>query len=113
MSYDPYAYGSEEPQPLPAETGEARSRVLAPAVCLIIVGVLNLFMAAGPAFYGLGVSNISPEQLEREMEKSNPQALADAKSQGWTMAGLRNILIYGSFSWAAVDFLASFLVIIG
>lgn len=113
MSYDPYAYGSEEPQPLSTQTSEARAKVLAPAVFLIVVGVLNLFMAAGPAFYGVGVSSISPEQLEQEMEKSNPKALADAKSQGWTMAGIRNMLLYGSFAWAAVDFLASFLVIIG
>lgn len=112
MSYDPYAYGADVPPP-PADSSAARSRVTPAAIFLIIVGVLNLFMAAGPAFYGVGASKVTPEELERQMQLSNPQALADAKAQGWTIADIRNWLIYGSFSWAGVDFLASFLVILG
>jgi hypothetical protein len=47
MSYDPYAPDYEVPDseaaPLPADTASARGRVQPPAICLIVVGVLNLF----------------------------------------------------------------------
>lgn len=113
MSYDPYsAYSSDVPPPS-TDTGTARARVLAPAICLIVVGVLNLFMAAAPALYGMGAAKVTPEQLEQEMQKQNPKALQDATSQGWTIADIRNMLIYGSFSVAGLDFLVSFLVILG
>jgi hypothetical protein len=123
MSYDPYSSYADEPRPgVPAdeliqrpvgETERFRGRVLAPAICLIVIGFLNLFMAAAPALYGMGAAKIPPEQLEAEMEKQNPKQLEDAKAQGWTVAEIRNILVYGSFSCAILDFLASFLVILG
>ena len=52
MSYDPYAYGTDAPPPEPgvsdAAPGESRyahQRVQAPAIALIVVGVLNLLVA--------------------------------------------------------------------
>jgi hypothetical protein len=54
MSYDPYAYGSDAPQPDDADdasmpryshTQSIKARVQAPAVCLIVVGILNIFWA--------------------------------------------------------------------
>jgi hypothetical protein len=119
MSYDPFAQGPDVPppeynEPAPAyDPASVRSRVQGPAIALIVVGVLNLFMAAGPGFYGLGAAKITPAQLEQEMQKSNPKALEDAKAQGWSVEDIRQMLVYGSFSWAGVDFLASFLVILG
>jgi hypothetical protein len=119
MSFDPFAPGSDlppeyGPAPMqPASSSDARSRVLAPAVGLIVVGVLNLFLAGGPAFYGFGVSKVPPAQLEEELRKQRPKALEDAEAQGWSVSDMRNLLVYGSFSLAGLDFLASFLVIFG
>lgn len=119
MSFDPFAPGSDLPPdygPAPMQSAgasEARSRVLPPAIGLIVVGVLNFFLAAGPGMYGFAASKIPADQLEAEMERQNPKALADAKAQGWSIEDIRNILVYGSFSLAGLDFLASFLVILG
>src|SRR5262245_27729702 len=113
MSYDPFASGSEVPPeygPDAQPTGDptqARQCVQAPAIALIVVGILNLFLAAGPAFYGFGASQMSPEQLEEAMRQQNPKALQDMKSQGWSISDIRNMLVYGSLLWAGVDFLAS------
>lgn len=119
MSYDPFAPGSElppehGPAPMqPAPASDARSRVLAPAIALIVVGVLNLFLAAAPGIYGFGVSQLSEAQLEAEVRKQNPKALDDAKAQGWSIGDIRKLLVYGSFSVAGLDFLASFIVLLG
>jgi hypothetical protein len=119
MSFDPFAAGSEgqpEHTPSPHPTGDptlARGRVQAPGIALIVVGVLNLFLAVGPGIYGFVYSNMSPEQLEEVVRQQNPKALDDLKTQGYTIAQVRDWLVYGSFSMAAVDFLGSFLVILG
>jgi hypothetical protein len=119
MSFDPFAAGSEVPpehtpaaQPISDPT-QSRQRVQAPAIALIVVGVLNLFLAAGPAFYGFGASKMPPEQLEEAMRQQNPKSLEDMKAQGWTVSDIRNLIVYGAFTMAGVDFLASFLVILG
>jgi hypothetical protein len=118
MSYDPYAAGSDlppesGPTARPGEVNQARQRVQAPAIALIVIGVLNLFLAAGPAFYGIGASSLSADQLEEAMKAQNPKALEDAKAQGWSMTQIRTMLVYGAFAWAGADFLASFLVLLG
>lgn len=119
MSFDPFAAGSElppeySPAPMqPVASSDARSRVLAPAIGLIVVGILNLFLAAVPGFYGLAITKVPEAQLEAQMEKDHPKELADAKAQGWSVRQLIDMVIYGSYSLAAVDFLASFVVILG
>ncbi len=118
MSYDPFAAGSDLPPESvptvqPGDSNQNRKRVQAPAIGLIVVGVLNLFLAAGPAFYGIGASKVPPEQLEKAMKEQNPKALEEAEAQGWNVTQIRNMLVYGSFAFAAADFFASFLVILG
>lgn len=119
MSFDPYASEPEEPsdpryteQPS-RDLTSARQRVQGPAIGLIVIGVLNVFLTAGPAFYGFGVSNMSPAQLEEAMQQQNPKALEDMKKEGYTIEGIRGGFIIGSFSLAVVNFLLSFLVILG
>jgi hypothetical protein len=115
MSYDPYADGTEMP-PASAEQSDARKRVQVPAILLIVVGVLNLFMAAWPAFQAFQMTHIPPEEVEEQMKKQNPQQweqLQQMKKQGYSV---ETILRYAGISfviWAVVDFLASFLVILG
>ncbi len=119
MSFDPFASASDvPPEDGPAATppGEGtaiRQRVQVPAIALIVVGVLNLLLAAGPALYGLGASKMPLEQLEQEMRARNAKAVDDMEAQGWSVSDIRNLIVYGSLSWAGVDFLASFLVILG
>ncbi|MHB1423353.1 MAG: hypothetical protein ACYC3I_09205 [Gemmataceae bacterium] len=111
MSYDPHAYSSDISPP--SKTGEVRNRIMVPAILLIVVGVLNLLLAIGPAFYGFGVSQLTPAQLEQQLQTQNPQQLADLKKAGYTVDQVRTWLLYGFFIWAAVAFLASLLVILG
>ena len=111
MTNDPYAYSSDIPQP--DKTAEVRNRIMVPAIMLIGVGVLNLFLAGGPAFYGFGASQLTPAQLEEQLQTQNPQQLADLKKQGYTVDQVRTWLVNGGFIWAGVDFLASLLVILG
>jgi hypothetical protein len=118
MSYDPYASGSEMPPEYgpvaqPGDANQARKRVQAPAIALIVIGVLNLLLAAGPALYGIGAASLQPAQLEEAMRAQNPKALEDAKAQGLSITQIRNMLVYGSLSLAGADFFASFLVIVG
>ena len=118
MSYDPYAAGSElppEPDPAAQPSGaiRARQRVQAPAISLIVIGILNLLLAAIPAYVGIGVSRVPPEQWEEEMKKQDPKRLEDLQALGWNLTKFRNVFVYGSLALAAADFLASFLVILG
>jgi hypothetical protein len=118
MSYDPYAAGSEPPPEYgpaaqPGASNQARQRVQAPAIALIVIGVLNLLLGAGAAFYGIGLASLQPAQLEEAMRAQNPKALEDLKAQGWTITQIRNMLVYSSLSLAGADFFASFLVILG
>jgi hypothetical protein len=119
MSSDPFAESADLPPEhgdavqLPRDTPYVRQRVQGPAIALIVIGVLNLLMAAGPALYGVGASVMPPEQLEEAMQAQNPKALEDMKAQGWTITQIRDMLVYGSLSLAVADFLASTLVILG
>lgn len=119
MSFDPFAPGSDLPPEYgpvptqPAGASDARGRVLVPAIALIVVGVLNLFLAGGPAVYGLGVSKVPSATLENELRSKNPEQLKELEAQGMSVEDIRSMLIYGSFSLAGLDFLASFLVIFG
>jgi len=119
MSFDPFAQEPGVPQPgydappLPANPAFVRSRVLGPAIALIVVGILNLLMAAVPGYYAVAASWTSADQLEKQMEKDNPKQLADLKAQGWSVEDVRKMIIGGSITCAVVDFLGSFVVLFG
>jgi hypothetical protein len=80
MSFDPYASGPEEPpeyvptaQPA-ADTTFVQQRVQTPAVALIVVGILNLFMAL-VQIAGTVWIIVAPEQIQKMMDdiqKDNP-----------------------------------------
>lgn len=74
MSFDPFASGPEGPPPEhgftaqpPSEPTFARQRVQAPAIALLVVGILNLFPAliqiAGTVWIA-----VAPEQIQKMME---------------------------------------------
>lgn len=118
MSYDQYGDGSDLPPengPVaqPTEVGRAKQRVQAPAISLIVIGILNLLLAAVPALYGVGVSKLPPDELEKAMREQNPKAMEELKARGMSLTNIRNLLVYGSLFWAGADFLASLLVILG
>lgn len=118
MSFDPFAPGSElPPDDVPAFPARdpllARKRVQAPAIALIVVGVLNLFLAAIPALQTIQATSMSPAEFENAIEKQNPQAREQMKQLGWTPQGTLRGFIWGFGIWAIVDFLASFVVFLG
>ena len=119
MSYDPCTPGSYSPPeysssvPSPKDIEYAQRRVQMPAIGLIVLGILNLLLAGILAFYGFGVSRIPLDQLEQMMQQQNAEALEELKSQGWDIADIRNMLIYGSFSWAGMNVLTALLVMVG
>jgi hypothetical protein len=72
MSYDPFASGSEVPpeygpdaQPASDPT-QARQRVLAPAIALIVVGILNLLLMVVQVGRTIQQAVKSPEELAKE-----------------------------------------------
>jgi hypothetical protein len=111
----PPEYGPAVPPP--GGVHQARQRVQAPAIALIVVGVLNLFLAAVPALQALQLTRIPPEEFAKEfdkaVEKQNPQTQEDMKKLGWTPEMIHRWAIAIPAASAIADFLASFLVILG
>jgi hypothetical protein len=73
MSNDPFASGSEVPpeygpdaQPASSPT-QARQRVQAPAIALIVVGILNLLMALVQVTGTIWIA-VAPQQIQKMME---------------------------------------------
>jgi hypothetical protein len=95
MSYDPYAYGADAPPPEPgvgdAAPGESRyayQRVQAPAIALIVVGVLNLLVAllqvVGTLWIAVQPADAARKQQEEmlgQFEKIFPGVGKAAKEQ--------------------------------
>jgi hypothetical protein len=73
MSYDPYASGSEPPSeydgpaPPPGELGAIKGRVQAPAIALIVVGILNLLGVGYGVFNGAMVTFTPANRLHQQM----------------------------------------------
>src|SRR5579875_1003847 len=94
MSYDPYAAGSDlppeyEPVEQPRAFNQARKRVQAPAIALIVVGILNMLWV-GWTFFNVGMMTLTPAnqfhkqmldlyqsfpQMQAEMSKRSPDEL--------------------------------------
>lgn len=81
MSFDPFASSSEPPSEYgppsvpPGDTSHARQRVQAPAIALIIVGILNLLMALVQVG-GTILIVAAPEQIQKMMEEMKKDAAA-------------------------------------
>src|SRR4051794_13799923 len=77
MSQDPFGYPSDLPTagppggPAPPDVSAAKGRVLAPAIGLIIVGVVNLLLGLGGFGFGATFKAMPPDQIEAMM-KQNP-----------------------------------------
>lgn len=112
MSYDdPYAAGSDVPPP--SEMSTIRSRLMAPGIFMIVVAVLNLLGACVLGFSALSNRQLTPEQLEQQMQAQFPKQLADLKAAGWSVEQIQNATFVGYTIWATVDFFASLLIILG
>jgi hypothetical protein len=76
MSYDPYDPGSDAPRPgdpfaftdrpLPDDMASIKGRVQAPAICLIVVGILNLFFAFYMIFNSAVTTAMSADKLKAQ-----------------------------------------------
>jgi hypothetical protein len=142
MSFDPFGYqeptppadrgpssapvpsGSSEAGPESAGTSgqadallrEAREKVTLPAVLLIITGALNLLPAGYLIFNGVIVHNLTPEQLQQQMERQNPamrKQFEDLRKEGYTIRDIQNIGVYGCGGTGAAAVVASLLTILG
>lgn len=74
MSYDPYAPDSEPPEydsaaPMSDNRSTIKSRLQAPAIALIVVGVLNLLLMVLQAGRVLLVAMTSPQELVKERDE--------------------------------------------
>jgi hypothetical protein len=116
MSYDPRDYDSEPPpenvfsEPLPPleDPSDVRQRVQAPAICLIVVGILNLFgalyMLANGILWTVGPDFILDAQKNLPPAFQNPGAAREEQQ-------MQGMLI--SYPIAFFGFLASVLPIFG
>jgi hypothetical protein len=109
MSYDPYASGSDIPpeygpaEPWPRHLAEIKSRVQAPAIALMVVGILNLLGVAW-GFFNVVITTLTPAnqfhqkmldlyqafpQLQAELNKMSPDELKNqAMFVSWGMVTL-------------------------
>jgi hypothetical protein len=109
---DPYGYGIEPPA-VGAATEAVRDRVRPPAICLIIVGVLNLLLALLAGGVGGFYAAIPQNLVEQEVEKQNPAAVAEMKNKGLSIRDILNVYIYGGFGEGALGLVSGILAIVG
>ncbi len=113
MSYDPTDFGSQPPQydsaePMPDNLAAIKSRVQAPAICLIVLGVLNLFWALYMLANGV-LWTVAPDFIIDAQKNMSPMLQnAAATPEQQQMQG-----IVVSYPWAVLSFLASVLSILG
>jgi hypothetical protein len=106
MSEAPYDYDQPGGQPpMGPDTQAAKSRVTAPAIFLIIVGVLNLI--AGVFELGSGVVNISknPAELKQQQIDLYKQMFTDPDMQKQMLANIENQdpqTLYNESVWGAI-----------
>jgi hypothetical protein len=114
MSYDPYAYSSEQPPeyegpgvPAPGARERIKSRVQAPAICLIVMGILNLFLPLYMLANGI-LWTVAPDFIINAQKKFPALQNQEATREEQQMQGI--IL---SYPIAVFGFLASVLTIAG
>lgn len=131
MSYDPYAAGSDLPPehgpagPTPGGLDRSKSRVRAPAICLIVVGILNLMLVVLQAGRIVLVAMTSPQELVKErddtleiLEKANalPKGFTDTykkQQQGESPQDFKNQTILLLVIVCAVGLLIALLPLLG
>jgi hypothetical protein len=105
-------FGEPDPWASRGYSEAIRSRVLGPAICLIVVGVVNLLLGGIIGWYGLVLMRTPPELLEEMLAKQNPPALEQLKKAGWTVSEMVNGYAYAFFGEAILGLLTAFLAIL-
>jgi hypothetical protein len=137
MSNDPFDPGAGAPRPeptdprgfqpgapLPAQPGvplplpggdvaAARARVQPAAICLIVVGVINLLLGLGSGVVGAVYANFPDEMAEDVMQKQNPQMVKEMQQRGWSIRTFLNVYVYGGYTGAVLGLLTAILAIVG
>ncbi len=119
MSYDPYAAGSDlppeyEPVEQPRAFNQARKRVQAPAIALIVVGILNMLWV-GWTFFNVGMMTLTPaNQFHKQMldlYQSFPQMQAEMSKRSPDELKTQSLFI--GWAWVALGLLSTVLVLAG
>lgn len=120
MSFDPYASGSEQPldngsaTPLPRDATFARQRVQAPAIALMVTGIVNLLGVAWITFNVGSVTLISADRLHEQlldMYKQFPEIQAELTKK--PADELKSQIMLTGWGLAALGLLSSALIIGG
>jgi hypothetical protein len=114
QEYPPGDAYSQPPQDPYAPRPDAISgRVTPPAVALLVVSIINLLLGLGMIGFGFASSKVPLEQLEAQMQRQNPQQLAEMRQQGMSLEMLINIYVYGGLGGGAVALFVCLLTMIG
>src|SRR5437016_4623929 len=114
MSYEP-PYG-DVPPPYdfkPASQAAARERVLFPAIFLIVVAVLNLFMAVVLALLGAAYKSLPTEQVDRLLAQRNAEQWDEMQRRGYTARSMLDLAARVLFTWSGFTGLAGILILFG
>jgi hypothetical protein len=121
MSEAPYDYDQPGGQPPGPDYQAAKSRVTAPAIFLIVVGVLNLIAAVFEL--GSGVVNVgkSPAELKQQQIDLYKQMFSDPDMQKKALENIENQdpqTLYNESVWGSVGtgvfwLVVSFLILFG
>src|SRR5438128_2107124 len=104
---------SYEPEPYSAEQSIAARRTQAPAIFLIVVGVLNLLGALGGFGIAAVISAMPREQLQQMIEQQSPEYRKTMQEQHIGPEELRKIYVYIFGISGAVAFILSLLILFG
>ena len=120
MSFDPYASGSDQPldngsaAPPPGHATNVRQRVQAPAIALMVVGIVNLLGVAWISFNVGSMTLISANRLQEQMldmYKSFPEIQAELTKK--PADELKNQIVLTGWGFVALGLLSSALTIGG
>lgn len=109
---DPFGYPGDVPPAGPAVSEAVRARVQAPAVALIIVGVLNLLLGLASGFYGYQAGSVPEAIVEQELQTKNPAQYKQLKDLGWSIRDFLNFYFYGGIAGAGFGLLTALLAVL-
>ena len=98
---------------LTAQRETARNRLSAPAILLIVVGVLNVAAALGLTLAGGFYRTLPPDKFETLMREHDPRGMNELERQGWTAQTLLNTCISFFFGSGVVTGLVGLLIVLG
>jgi hypothetical protein len=110
---DPFGYPGDGPGGSAEISRAVRGRVQAPAIALIIVGVVNLLLGAGAALFGLQAANTPEALVEQQLEVQQPGQLKQFKQMGWSVRDILNFYLYGGIGGGALGLVTALLAILG